>query len=440
MWDLGFYEKAFVNCQNLENLSVNKNFDEPLPKTINAVRKILETNKKLKTLETTCWSLFNDDFSSEVSFELKELSIINVFSDSQRLGQNFNLFLKAQRDTLEKLTISELIGVETIKIILSMPRLKEFTLSELDINPLEDTPARLPQSHSITSLALPTFNNSNAFNKIFLKSFPKVEYLSISNMPCDELADLIPKAFKFLKTVKLIEFFMPESSPLRAFVNVEILEIEDLTDEAADSIPEAFVSLKTLKVDFFDATNISNMNFYLNLEEFSCESVNQNSFELFKAFEGKNLNKDWKTVEVIYMESETSIAETVFVVIFHVLELLALLYFFYYLFYMDMYWYLKDFLHEIEEDWNEGWIANSTFNEDTFTNGDPSALNIAYHFMAVICMLYMAFSNYVWMRELISDSDLSLHSFREIVSEFDFTYTSLCDIISELFRQYRPMY
>lgn len=102
--------------------------------------------------------LVSVDFSSNIDFKLKELAIgfLNVWkyeSLSPLPMKNINLFLKTQKDSLEKLTVNAWENAEVIKTILSMPRLKYLTLRVLVFTmPLVMATEIFPQSNSIKYL------------------------------------------------------------------------------------------------------------------------------------------------------------------------------------------------------------------------------------------------------------------------------------------------
>lgn len=430
------YEEAIVNCQKLESLSIWTHYDDIPQNYLNAIRIILQSNKKLKTFKTACSSLFIDEFPFEMGFALTKFEVCWWFNQKHRTRQNINLFLKTQRNTLEIVKFGKWMGVEIMKTILLMPCLKEFILSQLEIDPLEQTPERFPQSHSITSLELPRFENPNAvINKMFLKAFPKVETLNITSMPCEELSDLIPEAFRSLKKVKF-DLIYQETSP-KTFSHVEILETPDLNDEVAASIPEAFKSLKKLTVHFFEAKNISNKEFFLNLEEFSCSHVYSSSLELFKVFEDKNLKKDWEIAKITYHIQQKTISFKVL----NILALIAVSYLLYYFYFSDMTRNLKQLFEKFEEGcWIESWNVNLTtiLSTDTFIGDYLNSANVMHHVLAFISLLFMFYFSCIASIRLISDFDYNYNLFREITSEFDYSCDSLYEIISELYTHFWP--
>lgn len=371
-----------------------------------------------------------------MGFALTEFEVCWWFNQNHRTRQNINLFLKTQRNTLEIVKFGKWMGVEIMKTILLMPCLKEFILRQLEIDPIEQTPERFPQSYSITCLELPSFENPDAvINKMFLKAFPKVETLNIRSMPCEELSDLIPEAFRFLKKVKF-DFFYCETLP-KTFSHVEVLETPDLNDEVAASIPEAFKSLKKLTVHFFEAKNISNKEFFLNLEEFSCSRVYSSSLELFKVFEDKNLKKDWETVKYIFKIQRKTISFKVL----NILALIAVSYLLYYFYFSDMTRNLKHPFEKFEEGyWIESWNVNSkiTFSTNTFIGDNLTAANVIHHVLTFISLLFMFYFSCIATIRLISDFDYNYNLFREITSEFDYSCDSLYEIISELYTHFWP--
>lgn len=93
---------AFVNCKNLETLSMSVR-DGASPSTLVTIKTCLKNNKKLKNLTFHHAPIFNEDFSSEISFKLTKFSF--NFWEKENQQRNLNFFLKTQKDTLEDLTI-----------------------------------------------------------------------------------------------------------------------------------------------------------------------------------------------------------------------------------------------------------------------------------------------------------------------------------------------
>lgn len=237
---LYYYDKAFVNCKSLKSLHIN--LSESMPETkLNAIRNSLKSNKGLKKLNITCNSLFDEDFSSEINFNLTEFDAFLLHIHGLHSVQNFKKFLATQKDSLETLHFYgwEAI-VHTMATILSMPRLKKLRLGGLEDlrNPIQLATGISQQNCSITTLDLSFLNlrNSNTL-KIVLGAFPKVQNLIICRF----------------------------------------------SDIIAVVISEQFKSLKNLSVSYFEVTNmIGNEEFYRNLENFFCyENVRSTSKRLF---------------------------------------------------------------------------------------------------------------------------------------------------------------
>lgn len=197
------YDKAFANCRRLESLSFGPLFDDLTPSSLNAIRASLKTNNGLKVLRIF-GSVFEDDFSSEIGFKLREFSIDDLEIENQH--QNVNLFLKTQVASLEVLTIEcESFDVEYMTTVLSMPRLKKFTLKCQYLKIPANVANILPQNHSVTHLDLTTSWPKPEEIENILKAFPRIEFLEILAMT-DETAVLIAKSCKFLKKLSTMIF------------------------------------------------------------------------------------------------------------------------------------------------------------------------------------------------------------------------------------------
>lgn len=75
--------------------------------------------------------LFPGDFSSELGFMLTKFSFFEltfVPLERPQFQANIHKFLKAQRDSLKAVTIEECLGLDILKTILSMPRLRNLEI------------------------------------------------------------------------------------------------------------------------------------------------------------------------------------------------------------------------------------------------------------------------------------------------------------------------
>lgn len=236
---------AFKNWNNLESLSIMDNQEELQVAILNG----LKYNKNLKQLRFVGYSLlFNTNFSTGISFRLKEL-VISGLLDEARNFHNINLFLITQREKLEILTIGHFINSEILKTILSMPRLKKLYLAVGIHNSQAGFSVEnfLP-SQSVTSLSVPYFDGQKDFFKLILKVFP----------------------------------------------NIEFLELDSLHDEDANVISDHCQHLKHLSVWTFKGENFSNEAFYLSLRKF--ERTNVWSYEANVDALSKKLNVQKKLI------------------------------------------------------------------------------------------------------------------------------------------------
>lgn len=233
------FDKFFINCQNLEDVRIDDYMSEIPSTAIVAIKSTLKSNRGIQKLSLCGPSFFEEDFSTGINFSLKELSILYFREVNQ---ENLISFLKTQQNSLETLTIDKWKGEELTATILSMPRLRKLTLF-VHMNSIDTIPGDC-KSNTIVDLHVTLFLGSVEFEN-FLKSFPKVERLKISQ-----------SAF---------------------------------TNEIADSIPEIFKCLKRLFVQVWCATTLSNEAFFMNLDRIEGDCVELNSNELFQKLNGRRI-------------------------------------------------------------------------------------------------------------------------------------------------------
>lgn len=230
------FAKAFVNCKNLERLTIwssflQPGFSSPQPSVIPG----LKSNDRLKVLHTPSY-LLDEDISSEFGIKLTEINIDVVQNEVQH--RNLNLFLKTQSGTLENLTVHShrYVDVEFMKTVLTMRRLKKFLLGSHFKDRLGPAVKTLPQNHTITHLIL-------------------------KNDSCNTVKNLI-----------------------KIFSKVEDLDINEMNDEVAVSMSETCKALKRLSVWKFSARKNSHLATFPKLTEFHCSYVDEGSEESFEVF------------------------------------------------------------------------------------------------------------------------------------------------------------
>lgn len=220
---------AFVNCRNLKRLLICVNNGPSF--ALEAVKICLRSNPELKELRIFNGQVIGEILPTDVSFKLSGLELDNYSDDPQNI-QNVKAFLKTQVDYLEELYFGRNTDVETMKIILSMPRLKSLTL-KLSIEGKE----------ALESLkALPPSNSIEFLDSLYI-------------LPC----------------------------MLKAFPKVQTLITDSLDFYSVEFIPKAFKSLRNLSASMFRAKKVSNKAFYKGLEKFTCREVG----ELFLNFEAE---------------------------------------------------------------------------------------------------------------------------------------------------------
>lgn len=380
-----------------------------------AIRKILKTNKRLKSLAVQ-YSLVSEVFSSNIEFKLKEL---RVSWDSLKIVhaiKKFNVFLKTQRENIEILRLEKWMRFEVLNTILLMPRLQKLNLSDHNFKLSENTPAWLPNSQSVTSLDVSGIDGFSFYKKL-LQSFPNVENLIISEIN-SELSFLIRDKFKSLKKLTVYDFSTTNLS-LRAFKNVEVLEIGELTNKSADFISRAFKCLQKLKIHCFQATKIPNKDFYLNLEEFSCDEVDRSSVKLFQTFGDKNVDKDWKIVSVEHSCHQDG-------KVWKYLLVIAVLCYHYFFYFEEFEKYLDELefitkramkeYYEVDSD------VNSTITEDTFIDEQTSATDILLHTLFHAAIVYFLYRWSKFWIGIIFYFNSKYSCWREYISEFSWKF------------------
>lgn len=155
---------------------------------LNAFRTCLQSNKGLKKLCLLGFSFFKQEFPTGITFKLTEVQIDpydwDIYGNVPEILVNLNTFLKTQRDTLETLKLGRQTNVEVMKTILTMPKLKKLALKVPEFH-TEYEYAGLPQNHSVTSLTLSGYKDSNDAYKFCLNAFPAVELLETDRMTND---------------------------------------------------------------------------------------------------------------------------------------------------------------------------------------------------------------------------------------------------------------
>lgn len=233
--------EILVNCKSLESLTVRLK-KIASQQTSEAIRKTLIDNKKLKKLEIfgdLLHPVFDRDLTSEKNFSLTELNI-DFLMHKSNVCHNLNLLLMMQRNSLEILSIKRSCGVEVMKTILSLPRLKQLTLGEGDIMLIRKNNC-FEESHSVTSLHLKNSPFLLCNFNILLKLFPKVE----------------------------------------------TLKVQTFTEELANAISKTCKSLKTLSIDEFVAIRIKDEAFFMKLKKLKCNSLSTASYSLFGFLTGQ---------------------------------------------------------------------------------------------------------------------------------------------------------
>lgn len=159
--------------------------------SLEAIRTILKINADLKFLRINYevfYLLFSEDFSKQISFNLREFhaeSMQRPLGIQVQVQQNLNAFLMTQRESIEKLTLGKWMGSDVFKTILSMPRLKNVTLMGFQgVEPAELQAESFPQNFSVTHLTLSDFWKDDVI-RFMLEVFPRLESMTITGTAAD---------------------------------------------------------------------------------------------------------------------------------------------------------------------------------------------------------------------------------------------------------------
>lgn len=205
------------------------------PSAVNAMRTCLKINIGLEYLILHSESVFSEDFSSEIRFNLRNLQ--TGFGGNQIQRRNLNSFLKTQRNSLKSLVIINWMGIDVFKTVLSMPGLTHLFLVANDLAEPEFLVENFKENNSVVSLQLwldfSIDDEAVSKFKTFLKAFPKVQSLKILNMD-NNIADFISETCVFLKKLS-VEFFMASKVADESFFfNLESLESKVVFCGASD--------------------------------------------------------------------------------------------------------------------------------------------------------------------------------------------------------------
>lgn len=133
---------------------------------------------------------------------------------------NLNEFLMEQKDSLEVVRIKREMDLDRLKIVFSMPRLKELVLGTYFFGDLKLAAEASQPNFSVTRLHLPDDRKEYAAIKILLTLFPNVEFLKLFHVD-DKTADAISEMGKNLKSLSVTNFFARKISNEAFFLNLD---------------------------------------------------------------------------------------------------------------------------------------------------------------------------------------------------------------------------
>ena len=243
------FHHAFTRCQNLNEFRMcsSKISSEP-------VLEILKRNVNLNILEVST-AVFYQIFSSNDEFWQKNNLKLNTFEahftshtshDVEKIRKNFLNFLNTQAESLETLVIDRWMGVEVLKLIFHLPKLKNLTIDGLK-----------------NLMLMPNWRNfSLKLNK------------SIQNLT---FYDVHPE-FQIVKSL------------IDATPNLTHLEMHSMDQQVMEYLSENSKDLKALKLRAMEATDFSSRHLFPKLQEFAICIVFANQEDAMKLIpeEGRN--------------------------------------------------------------------------------------------------------------------------------------------------------
>lgn len=221
------FHEVFFDCKNLISFSM-KSGSEISAKALAAIKHILQWNIGLKILGIH-FNVFNLIFSKNLRFNLTEYHSNNLYqmpSYQSSVRNHLDSFLQhSQMNTIEILSISDWMGVDALRTIFFMPRLKDVTLKGFHraVNYFTDWDSLdLHMNFSIVKMNFHDLSNDFQILKKVIKSTPSLTSLSLYSM--DQTAMMfLSNNCKTLKSLSVERFLAEDISDPLIFPSLQEL-------------------------------------------------------------------------------------------------------------------------------------------------------------------------------------------------------------------------
>lgn len=189
------YENSFDNCSKLEKFYIKAGCNSSVVAGI-ALERIFCNNVNLKFLEIrfdVFGLIFLNKFKKQLNFKLKKFHAGNINHNFGDASKHFINFLIMQSETLEEVVIENWMGLETMKVIFSMPRLKVLKLTGFHHFDTETMEWNLIEFHANPSIETFHFHDISGNFEIF-----KCVMKTCKNLKKCHLYSLTREMVKFL--------------------------------------------------------------------------------------------------------------------------------------------------------------------------------------------------------------------------------------------------
>lgn len=239
------YYQAFASCTNLKELFI-KSGDQSYG-SMKAFKTMLMLNKDLKKLEISSnllSQIFNEDVSMDIVFKLEHFALKNSFcavSHHVAVKDNFRRFLSNQMFTLKVVSLDKWMGIDTLKLLLNMPNLKELTIKEFDFTETIDWEnVSLQTNKSVEKMHYHDIENNIDIFKALVNALPNLKELKLFSLYqklFEHLADSL-KQLEVLKlrTIEVTDLGSKDLFPKLISVDVEV--IQQGMEETLQKIPD----------------------------------------------------------------------------------------------------------------------------------------------------------------------------------------------------------
>lgn len=181
--------------------------------------------KKLAIITNIFTKYFDIDFSKDIKFQLKSFEARDIYNLDDLHKENFKNFINTQMLTLEVLSLGDWMGLDIVKMLFHMPKLKKFHFKG--------------------------FHNMDEQIEWSEVEFHKLQALETFHL------------IEFRGRLNILKTF------LSATPNVKHLLLYSISNETIKYVSDALPNLETLSTNIFEATEISNPNLFPKLKQVS---------------------------------------------------------------------------------------------------------------------------------------------------------------------------